>query len=153
MAFSKSTSGKIYDVKPAGEHPYFHGGSIAGLIGFALDAFRGACAGLLGLLGASHTTGAGFVSAPAAGEMPGLTQVMEQMSVGGLAGPVELLGGLVLFLTTRRTIARTLGLLGFIGLMAAYSNGYSLDEILLMAAGGLQRASEFLEGATAIEAA
>ena len=151
MAIANAKRGNIYDVKPAGEHLPSYGGPIAGLIGFVLDSFRGACAGLLALLGASHATGAGFVSAPAAGELPGLTQVMEQMSVGGLAGPVELIVGFVLFLTTRRIIARTLGLLGFIGLMVAYTKGYSLEEILLMAAGGLQWASEMIEGVSAVD--
>ena len=51
------------------------------------------------------------------------------MASGGFAGPVERLGAMVLFLTAPRTGARTLGLLLFIGFLAAYANGYSLPEM------------------------
>lgn len=127
MASALRGRGAVYDVRPSGEYAY--GGPFGGLIGFVIDALRGGCAGLLALLGGSHITGtAAPLTAPAGFES--LTGLLQNISAGGLTGPVEILGGAALYLTARRTIARTLGLLLFIGFITAYANGYSTAEIL-----------------------
>lgn len=129
MANAINGRGAMYDVRPAGEHAY--GGPIRGLIGFATDATRGACSGLLALLGGMHMTGAVSAqqfSAPAG--LESLGAMLQQMSMGGIAGPVELIGGLALFLTARRAIARTLGLLAFIAFVVAYAQGYSIADMI-----------------------
>ena len=113
-------------MQPAQETP-----SIGGLLGILKDAFQGACSGLLGLLGATHMTGAPVGFAELNSAIPWVDAVWGSISAGGLAGPAELLGAATLFFATRRTISRTVGLLLFIGFIAAYSNGYSASQMLI----------------------
>lgn len=129
MANAIRGRGAVYDVRPEGEH--FYGGPISGLIGFFMDTAKGACAGLLTLLGGTHMMGsvnAQQLAAPVG--LESITTLLQQFSMGGFSGPVELLGGIVLFLTARRTIARTLGLLAFIAMVVAYTQGYTLVDLL-----------------------
>ena len=128
MANAIRGRGAAYDVQPSGETAY--GGPIGGLIGFFMDAMRGACSGLLTLLGGMHMTGTAQSVMPTGNGFESLAGVLQQMSMNGLAGPVEIIGGIVLFLTTRRAIARMLGLLAFIGFAVALANGYSLADML-----------------------
>ena len=128
MTSAVTGRGAAYDVTPSGEFAY--GAPIGGLIGFFVDAVRGACSGLLALLGGTHITGTASTITPAGAGFDALPQILEQFSAGGLAGPAELLAGIVLFMTARRTIARTLGLLAFIAFTVAYVNGYSLVDML-----------------------
>ena len=128
MARAITGRGASYDIQPDGERGY--GGPIGNIVGFAMDATRGACAGLLTLLGGIHMTGsvnAQQISMPAGLEP--FAAMVQQFSMNGFSGPAELIGGIVLFLTARRAIARTLGILAFIGLLFAYSQGYSLVDI------------------------
>jgi len=142
MATAIKGKGAVYDVKPAGEFAY--GGPIGGIIGFITDTVRGSCSGLLALLGGTHITGtASAMTLPAGTES--FVGLMEQLSVGGLTGPVEILGGAALFLTARRAIARTLGLLLFIGFAAAYANGYSVPEMLTALSDLLKRAAGLID--------
>ena len=120
-------------------------GPFRGLLGFCKDTVQGACAGLLSLLGATHIlTGSNGVAGPVAGP-ESFAAVLERFAAGGLAGPVELIGAVVLFLTARRTIARTLGLLLFIGFIAAYMRGYSVPDILTALSALLEGAAGALE--------
>lgn len=144
MASAVKGRGPAYDVRPV-ESPPFFGGPIGSITGFCKDGMQGACAGLLSLLGATHiaasptpiaSTGAGFESLPA---------ILQNFSAGGIAGPVELLGGIVLFLAARRTVARTIGLLGFVGFLWAYANGYELPEMLSFLSDLLGRIAGALE--------
>lgn len=72
-----------------------------------------------------------------------LDSLWTSLSANGMAGPVELLGGIALFLAARRTISRTFGLLAFIIFAAAIANGYTLSDMLSLL-------SNFLEGAAGV---
>ena len=152
MARAITGRGASYDIRPDGEGAY--GGPIGNLVGFAMDATRGACAGLLTLLGGVHMTG--NLSAQQAVAPPGLepfAAVVQQFSMHGVSGPAELIGGIVLFLTARRAIARTLGVLVFIGLLFAYSQGYSLADIASYVWSVLSAAAEAANQAAATQGA
>lgn len=136
--------GAQYDVRPAGEHS-----GVRGLFGFCKDGFQGACAGLLGLLGATHMTGAPAGFAELNSNIAWLDTIWGSLSANGLAGPAEFLGGLALFFAARRTIARTLGLLLFVGFVAAYANGYSATDMLRFLSDMLGRAAGALEPSVA----
>ncbi len=125
MASVVKGRGAAYDVKPTGEHP-----TVGGLFGVCKDTVQGACAGLLGFLGATHMTGAPAGVAEIHSQIPWLDAIWGSLSAGGLAGPIELIGGLVLFFAARRTIARTVGLMLFVAYLVAYANGYSAADIL-----------------------
>lgn len=125
MASIVQGRGAQYDIKPAGEH-----GGVGGFFGFCKDGFQGACSGLLGLLGATHMTGAPAGFAQLHSNISWLDTIWSSISAGGLAGPAELLGGAALFFAARRTVARLLGLLAFVAFISAYANGYSASDIL-----------------------
>lgn len=147
MASIVEGRGAQYDIKPGGEHA-----GLGGLFGFCKDGFQGACSGLLGLLGATHMTGAPAGFAELHSNIAWLDTVWSSISAGGLAGPAELLGGVALFFAARRTIARLLGLLAFIAFIAAYANGYSAADMLSALAGVLTGIAGMLDpagGATA----
>ena len=82
-------------------------------------------------------------------EVAWLDSIWSSFSAGGLAGPVELIGGLVLFFAARRTIARTFGLLLFIAFVVAYANGYSATDMLRFLSSMLASAAGALEPAVA----
>ena len=71
---------------------------VSGFLGNCKDATQGACAGLLGLLGAIHMTEAPTLLTSHDGAWGSMGTLLERMAHGGLAGPVELLGAIVLFL-------------------------------------------------------
>ena len=145
MAGAIDARGAYYDTRASDGSGY--GGPVASFIGFASDAVRGMCAGLLALLGGMHITGA---AAPAASYDAGfepLSGLLQQLSVTGFSGPAELIGGVILFLTARRAIARTLGLLAFIAFLLAYANGYSLSDMLTALSSLLAWASGALDQA------
>ncbi len=144
MASIVQGRGAEYDVRPAGEHAGFRG-----LFGFCKDGVQGACAGLLGLLGATHMTGAPEGFAELHSHVAWLDTIWSSISAGGLAGPVELIGGVALFFAARRTIARLLGLLLFVGFVTAYANGYSASDMLGFLANLLAQAAGALEPAGA----
>ncbi len=132
----------VFDPRPAAESET--GGPLRGVFGFCKDTAQGACAGLLSLLGASHIL-APSSAAASLGGVQSITGLLERAASGGFAGPVELLGATVLFLTARRTIARTIGLLLFIGFMAATVNGYSMQEMLTVLSDLLRAAAGLLD--------
>ncbi len=140
MATAVRGRGPVFDTRPAEENGA--NGPLRGIFGVCKDTAQGACAGLLSLLGASHIMGASSSVASVSG-VQSFSGLLEQVASGGLAGPVELLGATVLFFTARRTIARTIGLLLFIGFMTAYANGYSMPEMLTAL-------SELLKGAAGV---
>ena len=155
MARAINGRGAAFDVRPAGEPAY--GGSIigpiTGLVGFLMDMVRGSCAGLLTLLGVLHMT-QGAQAAPAAPQgLETIAAIAQQFSMNGFAGPAELIGGLVLFLTARRGIARTLGVLAFIALVAAYAQGITLADIASLAWAQLGVAATALADAAAAQIA
>ncbi len=120
------------------------GGPMAGVIGKVKDIGQGACAGLLSFLGVTHMSSPSVGVGSLASEFEGVNSLWQALSANGLAGPVELLGGIVLFFAARRTVSRTIGLLGFVGFAAAYANGYSLPEMLAVLSQIMAAASELL---------
>jgi len=134
-----------FDVQPVESAPFGFGGPIGALTGFCKDTMQGACSGLLSLLGATHIAEGPAPLVAAGGGIDTLGGILQSLSVGGIAGPVELLGGIVLFLAARRTIARTLGLLLFIGFIWAYANGYELPQMLSIISDLLERAAAALK--------
>ena len=92
-------------------------------------------------------TGTASTIAPQGTGIAYFTSILEQFSYGDFAGPAEMLGGIVLFLTARRTIARTLGLLLFIGVLTGYANGYNLVEMLTILSNFLGETARFLQAA------
>lgn len=125
MASAVRGRGAAYDVRPESESP-----GLGGIVGSCKDALQGACSGLLGLLGATHMTGAPTGFAELHSEIAWIDGIWSAFSAGGLAGPVELIGAVALFFAARRTVSRTIGLLLFVGFVTAYSNGYSASEML-----------------------
>lgn len=142
MATAVRGRGPVFDASPAAERKA--GGPLRGVFGFGRDTAQGACAGLLSLLGASHIMGSSSAAASLGG-VQSMSGLLERVASGGFAGPVELLGATVLFFTARRTIARTIGLLLFIGFMAAYVNGYSMQEMLTVFSDLLRAAAGLLD--------
>jgi len=145
--------GAAYDVRPAGESGLGFAGPFAGLMGFAKDSVQGSCSGLLALLGASHMSGAPGGFATISSDVGTLGAFWQSLSATGLAGPVELLAGIVLFFAARRTIARTLGLLAFVGFIAAYANGYNTSDMLGVLASLLEGAAGALQSIPVAESA
>ncbi|MHA7872414.1 MAG: hypothetical protein ACX939_08700 [Hyphococcus sp.] len=150
MAARLDRRGPAYDVRPAGE--YYHAGPFGGVIGAVKDVCQGACSGFLGLLGAKHMTSTpeGFTALESNIGM--IDVVWKSLSTNGLAGPIELLGGLVLFFAARRTLARTLGLVGFIAFIAAYAHGYTLSDMIAALSVLLEKAAHVLQTLQASEA-
>ncbi|MEM9494635.1 MAG: hypothetical protein AAGA09_01430 [Pseudomonadota bacterium] len=143
---ARALGNAAYDIRPVETPPASFGGPLFGAGGFCKDTMQGACAGILALLGAQHTAGAATtpMAAPGGG-LPSLGPILENLSMGGLAGPLELMGGVALFLAARRTIARTIGLVGFIAILVAYMNGYDFTQMLAALSDILQRVAGFID--------
>ncbi len=137
-------SGARYDVRPAGEHSGFYGGPARSLACMTKDAAQGAGAGFLSLTGATSI---------ASGETIAASSVFPSLAASGMTGPMQLIGGVVLFLAARRTISRTAGLMAFIAFLAAYANGYTLADMLTIASGVLDQAAGALATSPAAESA
>ena len=150
MTTAVGRRGPVFDTPHGGD--FNRGGPLGGLFGFCRDTAQGACAGLLSLLGATHMMNATGAGAPSVAPQS-LTGLLEGMAASGIAGPVELIGAAVLFFTARRTIARTLGLLLFVGFMAATANGYSITEMLTLLSDVLKGAAGVLESIPVRESA
>lgn len=153
MATAVRGAGGRYDVRPAGEQGSFYGGPLGGLFGMGKDVCQGACAGFLSLMGATHLTGAQSSFGTVGSNIDFLDQVWASLSANGLAGPVELLGGIALFLAARRTISRTVGLLGFVAMVVAYANGYSFADMISALSDLLQGAAGVLDSIPVTEQA
>lgn len=143
MAIALGGAGPRYDVRPAKEKRGMFGGPLGGFSGICKDTTQGACAGFLSLIGATHLTGGGSAFGTTGSNIGWLDGLWTSLSANGMAGPVELLGGIALFLAARRTVSRTVGLLAFIVFAVAIANGYTLADMLGMI-------STFLEGAAGV---
>ncbi len=152
MAIAIRGAGARFDVKPAGENRGAYGGPAAGLFGISKDACQGACAGFLSLIGATHLTGGTSAFGVSGSNIGFLDNIWTTLSANGMAGPVELLGGVALFLAARRTISRTFGLLAFIIFAAAIANGYTVADMLSMTSDFLKGAAGVLESIPVAEA-
>ncbi|MEO1137160.1 MAG: hypothetical protein AAFW68_11245 [Pseudomonadota bacterium] len=153
MATAIRGSGGRYDVRPAKEEGGLYGGPLTGLFGMGKDACQGACAGFLSLMGATHLTGGQSAFGTVGSNIDFLDRIWASLSANGLAGPVELLGGVALFLAARRTVSRTIGLLAFVAFVVAYANGYSLADMISILSNLLQGAATALESIPTSETA
>jgi len=141
MTIALRGAGARYDIRPAKADDSPYGGPMTGLACMLKDAMQGAGAGFLSLTGATSIANGQPVTA--AGDFGLLGEVFPSLAASGLTGPLQLVGGVILFLAARRTISRTAGLMGFVAFLAAYANGYSLADMLTAA-------SDFLEGAAGV---
>jgi hypothetical protein len=148
MALAIRGRGAAYDVRPTGESGFGFVGPFAGLIGFVKDAIQGSCSGLLALVGVSQLSGASGL-ATVGSEIESLDGLWQSLSASGLAGPVELFAGIVLFFAARRTIARTLGLLVFIAGVVAYAQGYTVTDMVSVLSSLLEHAAAILQSISA----
>lgn len=142
-----------YDARPAGEYGGFSGGIVGRFVGSLKDACQGACSGLLGMLGAMHMTNTGGEIATLSSDIDILDTVWASLSANGLAGPIELIAGLAMFLAARRAMSRMIGLLGFIAFMVAYAQGYTLSDMILALSSLLESASGILQSLPATQSA
>ena len=149
MAIAVKGAGARYDVRPARADGSPYGGPLTGLACMIKDAMQGAGAGFLSLTGA--TSIASGETMTAAGDLGMLGAVFPSLAGSGLTGPLQLVGGVILFLAARRTISRTAGLMGFLAFLAAYANGYSLADMLSVASDVLEGAAGVLEPIPAAE--
>lgn len=149
MAIAVKGAGARYDVRPARADGSPYGGPLTGLACMIKDAMQGAGAGFLSLTGA--TSIASGQPMTAAGDLGLLGEVFPSLAASGLTGPLQLVGGVILFLAARRTISRTAGLMGFLAFLAAYANGYSLADMLSVASDVLEGAAGVLEPIPAAE--
>lgn len=143
MATVLKGAGARYDVRPARADGSFYGGPLTGFACMLKDAMQGAGAGFLSLTGA--TSIASGQPMTAAGDLGMLGAVFPSLAASSLTGPLQVVGGIILFLAARRTISRTAGLMGFLGFLAAYANGYSLADMLSVASDVLKTAASLLE--------
>jgi hypothetical protein len=142
-------AGPRYDVRPSSEFKSLYGGPLAGLAATIKDAAQGAGAGFLSLTGA--TTIASGETMAATGDLGLLGELWPALATNGMSGPVQLVGGVLLFLAARRTISRTAGLLIFLACVVGYSNGYTLADMLSGASAVLEGAAGALETIPASE--
>lgn len=149
MTIAVKGAGVRYDVRPARADGSPYSGPLTGLACMIKDAMQGAGAGFLSLTGA--TSIASGQPMTAAGDLGLLGEVFPSLAASGLTGPLQLMGGVILFLAARRTISRTAGLMGFLAFLAAYANGYSLADMLSVASDVLEGAAGVLEPIPAAE--
>lgn len=142
-------AGPRYDVRPASGFNSLYGGPLGGLAAMIKDAAQGAGAGFLSLTGA--TSIASGETMAATGDLGILGELWPALASNGMSGPVQLVGGVLLFLAARRTISRTAGLMIFLACVIGYSNGYTLADMLNGASVVLQGAAGALESIPAAE--
>lgn len=131
-------AGSRYDVRPSGANRGVYGGPLGSFACMFKDCAQGAGAGFLSLTGATSIASGQPITAT--GDFGLLGAVFPSIASSGLTGPLQLLGGVILFLAARRTISRTTGLLAFVAFLAAQANGFTLADMLTAA-------SDVLEGA------
>ena len=144
-------TGARYDVRPSGENTGFYGGPARSLACMIKDAAQGAGAGFLSLTGATSIASGETIAASS--DLGMLGSIFPSLAASGMTGPMQLIGGVVLFLAARRTISRTAGLMAFIAFLAAYANGYTLVDMLSAASSVLDQAAGVLETVPATESA
>ncbi|PQA85484.1 hypothetical protein [Hyphococcus luteus] len=144
-------AGARYDVRPARANGSLYGGPLGALACMVKDCAQGAGAGFLSLTGA--TSIASGQPMTATGDFGLLGAVFPSLASSGLTGPLQLVGGVLLFLAARRTVSRTTGLLAFVAFLAAYANGFTLADMLTAASNALEGAAGALDTIPVAEAA
>ncbi|MGF1545526.1 MAG: hypothetical protein ACFB00_13705 [Parvularculaceae bacterium] len=95
---------------------------------------QGACAGLLGVIGGMHLTGAlpeqlRSIESIAALDVGGFGALGGSVLGAGLPGVIELVGAAALFLSAGRGLGRILGLMGFAAFIALQAQGVETGDI------------------------
>lgn len=134
-----------YDVRP--ESDFGYGGPAGGFVRSLYALGRGILAGLLMFFGGVHITGHAEELAPHDSGLGALHEIVDQLSIGGLTGPIELIIGLGLFLTIKSSAMRMFSILLMGGIIIGYANGYTLADMLGLLAMLLQDAAGMLEQA------
>ncbi len=143
-------AGARYDIRPSSTNSLY-GGPLGSLACMFKDCAQGAGAGFLSLTGASSIASGQPMTAT--GDLGLLGAVFPSLMSSGLTGPLQLIGGVILFLAARRTISRTAGLMAFIAFLAAYANGFTLADMLTAASNALEGAAGALDTIPVAEAA
>jgi len=145
MASAVIGAGSRFDVRPSnGNGGSYYGGPARSLACIIKDVCQGAGAGFLSMTGATSIASGQPLTATTS-DFGMLGEIFPSLAASGVTGPLQLVGGVLLFLAARRTISRTAGLMGFIAFIAAYANGYSLADILGGAADVLNGAASALD--------
>jgi hypothetical protein len=145
MASTFRSRDSYYDVRPEGEFGY--GGATGGFVRSLYGLGRGILAGLLMFFGGVHVSGHADELVPHDSGLGALHEIVDQLSIGGLTGPIELIIGLGLFLTIRNPAIRLFSLLLMGGVIFGYANGYTLADMLGLLATLLKDAAGMLEQA------
>ncbi len=106
---------------------------VGGTIGFFKDIVQGMCSGAMTFVGVLNTIGTDLSILPSLPLERFVDNALNNMAIGEFAaspyaGPVEIAIGAALFLTARRGIARTLGLLGVILYIASVATGTDMSQ-------------------------
>ena len=153
MATTYSRRNAVYEGRPVQEFDRHRNRPVRGLAGFLFDCSRGACAGLLTLLGGLHIIQGQAAETLTSAPATSMAGVLEKFAAGGLTGPIELIAGVALFVTARPGMARLIGLLAFIGFVTAYVQGYNPQEILAIALSSIERIVDALQTTAIAESA
>lgn len=110
-------------------------GMIGGLFNFGRNLIQGACSGGMTFAGILTAIGADLTLLPNLPLEAFVLSTLEMLEIGDFAvstyaGPVMIAIGAGLFLTARRGIARTLGIIGIIGYITAHATGLDLSPYL-----------------------
>ncbi len=102
------------------------------LFGFAKDMMQGVCAGAIAYVGTLNIRGADLSVLESMPVERLINRVLSSLPIdnfaeGGFIGPVEIILGIGFFFFARRKIARTVGLLGYGGVLAASALGFGVD--------------------------
>lgn len=130
------------------------GRPVFGSLNFVRSMGQGACAGLLMLIGVMHITATlptgeqsfaglfagltgsfgSLLTTPSFDQTgsleAGLSGAIENIMAGGAPGILEIMGAIALFLNAGRGMAKIIGLLGFVAIVAAHANGVTHAELL-----------------------
>lgn len=113
-------------------------------LGFVRKLGQGAGAAILMFAGASTMIGDSANSTEKASapvrDFSSLNGFAESLATGGLMGPLQILGAIILFVAAGKSIARILGLLIAGGAIYLYLNGYSLPEAYELSLNLIERA-------------
>ncbi|MEL7486380.1 MAG: hypothetical protein AAGJ87_04070 [Pseudomonadota bacterium] len=133
---------------PAAANPVFAAGSrfIENSREFSMfckDAVQGLVSALMLIVGSGHmmTEGATLANLPV-----GLDGAfLENLLSGRTMGALEIMVAGLLFLSTRRGVARTLGVLALLSYIGFHNTGLSVDDLISSASSALHQIADALE--------
>lgn len=114
---------------------------------FCKDMMQGLLSGLLMLLGSSQLMASDFASVVATLPSGLDNAVFQELFSGSSVGGLQIAAAVLLFISTKRGIARTIGVLALIALVLMQNSGVSTEEFLTGASDGLRGLADRLESA------